>query len=120
MSLVQQFRLTSILYNQVRSSGKSPKSILRKWDEGDYNSLCDYIQSCRGVLPKYIKQTAELIGESPRRLVREILEARDPVIENFRAEGNRQKENDFTFMLEDTTDTTLFIQDYCNSKKQFM
>lgn len=75
MSLIQRFRLTKQLHDQVEMSGESVDTVLRSWNDKDFKSLCEYVSQCTGVVPKYVGKLAELTGLTPKAMVMEILGA---------------------------------------------
>ena len=82
MSVVYKFRLTKVLHDQIRATGRHPEAVLAGWDETDYTYLCEYVTQCRKVVPKYIGKVAEHMGESPRAVIKQIVQARSGVIES--------------------------------------
>lgn len=121
MNAVYQFRLTGILYHQVRRSGKGIAAVLAIWDDSDYELLCDYVRDCKSVVPKYVRHIAELLDVSPKKIVKEILSCRRGCTHlNDDEESGRRDYFDSHSFGEDNVDLTLFIQRYCNEIKQYM
>jgi hypothetical protein len=120
MSVVYQFRLTGVLYHQVRRSGKGIASVLSNWEDNDYELLCEYLGKCKKVVPKYISMLAELMGMSVKQVLKEIRECRS----FFGHMGNDDEQEADCYEQygfgEDSVDLTLFIQKYCNEIKQYM
>jgi hypothetical protein len=121
MSAVYQFRLTGILFHQIRRSGKSIAAVLASWNDGDYDLLCDYVRDCKSVVPKYVRQIADLLDVSPKKVIKDILACRRGCA--YTGNENEDEGNDcfesYSFG-EDSVDLTLFIQRYCNEIKQYM
>lgn len=120
MSAVYQFRLTGILYHQIRRSGKTLAAILANWDDGDYELLCDYVRDCKSIVPKYIRQIADLLDVSPRKIVKDILACRRGCSFMNGDDEERDDYMDSYSFGEDSVDLTLFIQKYCHEVKQYM
>jgi hypothetical protein len=120
MNVVYAFQLTRSLYMQVKQTKKSFAEILNNWDEADYQLLCEYISSCRKVVPKYIGTLAEHLGESKQSVVKQIIEAKGATAHDYDAASSDKEPKYLTYLPEDSTDTTLFIQQYCAEKKRFM
>lgn len=120
MNIVYAFQLTRSLYTQVKQSKKSFAEILNNWDEADYRMLCEYISSCRKVVPKYIGALADVLGESKQSVIKQIIEAKGATSQDYEATSSDKEPKYVTYLPEDSTDTTLFIQQYCAEKKRFM
>lgn len=78
VSIVEKFRLTKLLHDQVEVSGDQVDRVLRTWNEKDYKSLCDYVTQCKGVIPKYVMLLARLTGTSTGNVVMDIVGAQAP------------------------------------------
>lgn len=121
MSVVYQFRLTGVLYHQVRQSGKSVAAVLAGWDDADYDMICDYVRDCKKVVPKYIARVADLLDVSPKKVIKDILDCRKGFsFSNNDSSQDSKDDFDIYSFGEDSVDVTLFIQQYCNEIKQYM
>ena len=119
MDIVYKFRLTKVIYDQVRLSGGDFSSILRSWDETDYRSLCEYVTQCRRVVPKYVRKLADYLGIAPSEVVGRIIAANGPAPKSGPADTGPQEEDVFVVYLpEDATDRLFFLQKFCTIKKR--
>jgi hypothetical protein len=75
MNLLDKFRLTKMLHDQVEVSGDDISGVLGSWEEQDYKGLCEYVTQCQNVVPKYVARLAKLTGMDPREVVFEIVGA---------------------------------------------
>lgn len=108
MNIVYRFRLTKILYDQVRYSRQEIGVVLRSWGEREYKQLCDYVCQCRSVAPKYVQRLADMLNLETRDVISDIMHGRTMSAEPSAGDGSR----DFggVYLPEDITDRQHFIQ----------
>lgn len=118
MNIVYKFRLTKVIYDQVRLSGGNVASILRAWDQSDYHGLCEYVMQCRRVVPKYVRKLADYLGVPPGEVVGRIVTANGPSPKSGTSAGSKDEDVFMVYLPEDATDRLFFIQKFCTLKKR--
>ncbi len=121
MSVVYKFRLTKVLHDQIRTTGRTPEAVLSSWDETDYTYLCEYVTQCRGVVPKYIGKLAERMGESPRSVVKQIIQARAGLLDAMASDGDLPgyDASGMVYLPEDKTDRANLLARICGTQTTF-
>lgn len=121
MSIVYKFRLTKVLHDQIRATGRTPEAVLQRWDETDYTYLCEYVTQCRKVVPKFIGKLAEHLGESPRSVIKQIVQARAEVAEAGTADGDLPgyDANGMVYLPEDKTDRANLLAKICGTQTSY-
>ncbi|BBD08687.1 hypothetical protein [Desulfovibrio ferrophilus] len=121
MNLIERFRLTKQLHDQVEISGESVDAVLRSWSEKDYKSLCDYIMQCEGVVPKYVERLAALTGLESKTVVMEIIGVQ------YAGSGAMSGDNDSqddqlsgVYLPEDTQEKDAFLKSLVQDQQRFM
>lgn len=112
MSVVDNFRLTKLLHDQVEGSGDRVDKVLRSWDEKDYKNLCDYVMQCKGVVPKYVGRLAKLMGIASGDVITEIIGAQDAQSAKGRKATDSDNESSCSngYLPEDTVERSAFVQ----------
>lgn len=107
MNIVYRFRLTKLLYDQVRFSRQEIGVALRAWEDREYRQLVDYVSQCQKVVPKYVQRLADLLGVETRDVIADIMHGRSLGADIPGADGSR----DFTgvYLPEDTSDRLSYI-----------
>lgn len=107
MNIVYRFRLTKLLYDQVRFSRQEIGAALRTWEDREYKQLCDYVSQCRTVVPKYVQRLADLMGVEARDVIADIMHGRTLAPEGAGSDGAR----DFggVYLPEDSSDRMLYL-----------
>lgn len=107
MNIVYRFRLTKLLYDQVRFSRQEIGAALRAWDDREYRHLVDYVSQCRKVVPKYVQRLADLMGVDARDVIADIMHGRTLAADPPGSDGSR----DFggVYLPEDSTDRLSYI-----------
>lgn len=109
MSIVQKFRLTKLLHDQVEGSGDKVENVLRSWSEKDYKRLCDYVTQCRGVVPKYVARLARLTGASTGSVVTEIIGAQEQ-FESLADDSSQGSAEGIGYLPEDMVERSAYLQ----------
>ncbi len=117
MSVVYKFRLTKVLHDQIRATGQSPEGVLSRWDETDYTYLCEYVTQCRKVIPKYIGKISEHLGESPRSIIKQIVQARVEACDSAGGDGDMTgfDASGVVYLPEDKTDRANLLARLCGT-----
>ena len=107
MNIIYRFRLTKILYDQVRFSRQEIGAALRTWEDREYKQLCDYVSQCRKVVPKYVQRLADLMGVDARDVIADIMHGR-----TLAADGGGDGAKDFggVYLPEDSSDRMNYIE----------
>ena len=121
MSIVYKFRLTKVLHDQIRATGRTPAAVLSRWDDTDYTYLCEYVTQCRKVVPKFIGKLAEHLGESPRSLIRQIVQARAELTEGMAQDGDLPGYDaaGLVYLPEDKTDRANLLAKICGTQTPY-
>lgn len=119
MSIVYKFRLTKVLHDQIRATGQGPDVVLSRWDETDYTYLCEYVTQCHRLVPKYIGKLAEHLGESPRGIIKQIIQARQVLADATEADDDALPGLDdggVVYLPEDKTDRANLLARICGAR----
>lgn len=122
MSLVNKFRLTKLLHDQVELSGEHVDRVLRSWNRKDYGNLCEYVAQCKGVVPRYVARLAKLCGTTPGSVVMDILGAQ-AVTEgaaDFEESGETQGTPEgIGYIPEDSVERYTFLQSIVGGRETY-
>lgn len=116
MKLIERFRLTKQLHDQVELSGESVETVLRSWKDKDYKSLCEYITQCKGVVPKYVSRLAALTGASTKHVVMDILSAQVVSGQN----GGDSKESASGYMPDDAMEQAALLKSLVYEQQRYL
>ncbi|MCK9241393.1 hypothetical protein [Desulfocurvus sp.] len=119
MNLLDKFRLTKTLHDQVEVSGDDISGVLGAWEEREYKGLCEYVTQCRGVIPKYVSRLAKLTGMDPREVVFEIVGAQG-LVKSRRGRPPSGEPPSAAFMPEDPSERDQYLRSIVDERKRFM
>lgn len=119
MNLLQKFRLTKLLHDQVESSGDDISGILGAWEEPQYKGLCEYVSQCQNVVPKYVARLARLTGLDPREVVFEIVGAQ-ALVKGRRGRPPSTEPVGQAYLPEDASDRDMYLRSIVDERKRFM
>ena len=108
MNIIYRFRLTKILYDQVRFSRQEIGAALRTWEDREYKQLCDYVSQCRKVVPKYVQRLADLMGVDARDVIADIMHGR--TLGQEIGGGDGAKDFGGVYLPEDSSDRLSYIE----------
>lgn len=116
MSIVESFRLTKLLHDQVEGSGDRVDKVLRSWKVKDYRNLCEYVTQCKGVVPKYVARLAKVMDVSTGDVVMEIVGAQ-PSTGGKTTGSGRDTSDGNGYLPEDTVDRSALVQSIVNGRE---
>lgn len=119
MNLLQKFRLTKLLYDQVESSGEEIPGVLGVWDEQTYKGLCEYVSQCQNVVPKYVSRLSQLTGATTYEVIHEIVGAQG-LVKARRGRPVSTEPVGMTYLPDDATEHDLFLKSIVGDRKRFM
>jgi len=119
MNLLDKFRLTKMLHDQVEVSGDDISGVLGSWEEQDYKGLCEYVTQCQTVVPKYVSRLAKLTGQETREVIFEIIGAQGQV-KSRRGRPPSVEPPNAAYMPEDPSERDMYLRSIVDERKRFM
>ncbi|MBU1001847.1 MAG: hypothetical protein KKE73_04925 [Proteobacteria bacterium] len=120
MNLVERYRLTKQLHDQVEHSGRSVETVLQSWSKKNYALLCEYVTQCTGVVPKYVLRLAELTGLSSKAVIMEIVGAQISMSGLSGADNPMHLDHSSGYLPEDSLEKDAFVKSLVQDQQRFM